>query len=476
MVERLSQSLAFRLAAQYTVVFGLGAAVLFAGLYWVLADAVEAREHAAVEQLVDQLGQAYDVGGAGALRARLNSNATPEVRAFFVRVTTVAGETLFASVPPDWIETQIQRIPVPGVWGLAATQEVHTIRIPQNALRDYAIATRPLADGNRIEVGRSTDSRAVLLQPLRRAFAFAGAGAVMVALSVGTFLAWRATRPLRQVAATTRRILETGDLSARVPDPEGAGELATLVRQLNSLLGRNAAHVRVLRDTLDNLAHDLRTPLTRLRGAAEMALQDGGDPAGAREALAECVDESDHLLHLLEALLDISAAEGGALRLDRQPHDLCRLVRRSADLYREVAEEKRITVQLDLPAALNLRADALRLGQVINNLLDNALKYTPEGGRVTLTTATRGTEAILTVVDNGPGVPPAEREAVFRRLYRSDSSRSQRGLGLGLSLVKAIVESHGGNVGLDEAPGGGARFTLQLPLGTVPAVDAPQTV
>lgn len=467
MVERLRQSLAFRLAGQYTLVFALGAAVLFAGLYWALAEALEGREHAAVEQLADRLGRAYEGGGAAALRAQLNSNATPEVRGFFVRITNSAGETLFASVPPDWIETQVQRIPLPGPWGLTATREVHTIRVPQSALRDYAIASRPLEDGNVIEVGRSTDSRAVLLRPLRRAFAVAGAGAALLALGIGTLLAWRATRPLRELSDTARRILETGDLSARVPGGEGTGELAALVQQFNTLLAKNADHVRVLRETLDNLAHDLRTPMTRLRGAAELALrQEGSDADRVREALADCVDEADRLRQLLEALLDISAAEGGALRLSREPVDLRGLVERAADLYREVAEEKRIELHLEQPAAAVVDGDPMRLGQAINNLVDNALKYTPEGGRVTLAVAAGGDAATVTVRDNGPGVPAAEREAIFRRLYRSDASRSQRGLGLGLSLVKAIVELHGGTVAVADAPGGGAEFTVRIPRGS----------
>ena len=162
-------------------------------------------------------------------------------------------------------------------------------------------------------------------------------------------------------------------------------------------------------------------------------------------------------------LLDISAAEAGVLKLNRDRLDLRTLTERAADLYREVAEEKKITVTLDQPAPAELSADAIRLGQAINNLLDNALKYTPAGGAVSLALRNEPDAVICTVSDNGPGVPAAEREAVFRRLYRGDSSRSQRGLGLGLSLVKAIVEAHGGTIILDDTPGGGARFTVRLP-------------
>jgi len=465
MLERLRQSLALRLAVQYALVFACGAALLFGVLYWLLAEALEARERAAVELRAEALAIAYELGGVPGLRSELGRETSPEVRSFFVRVIGRRSETVFASVPPDWIETQVQRLPLPEGWGGGeALREISTVRVPQSAARDYAIASRSLADGGLLQVGRSTDSRAVLLAPVRRAFAGIGTGALALSLVAGTVLAWRATRPLRAVSSTARRIVETGDLAARVPGPGGTGELAVLVHQLNTLLEKNAAHVQVLRDTLDNLAHDLRTPLTRLRGTAELALQDGGDPAQAREALADCINESDRVLHLLETLLDISAAETGALKLDRDLLDVRSVVERAADLYREVAEVKEIVLTVEQPdAPVEAQADAIRLGQAVNNLVDNALKYTPSGGRVNLAVRREGGRVVLTVSDTGPGVPVAERQAVFRRLYRGDSSRSQRGLGLGLSLVKAIVEAHGGTVDLDDAPGGGACFTVRLP-------------
>jgi signal transduction histidine kinase len=429
----------------------------------VLARSLERRDQEAVERRADDFAAAYQIGGPAGLSAMVHSDTAPDVRTLFVRLISPASGAVFMAAPPDWIETQVEQLPVPEWAGVVAERKTQTVRVPQNALRDYTIASHPLPDGWLLQVGRLTDSRPVLLAPLRRAFVGVGAAALLLSVGGGTLLAWRATRPLRLVSDTARRILETGDLAARVPGPAGSGELDLLVAQLNTLLDRNAVHVRVLRDTLDNLAHDLRTPLTRLRGTAELAMQDNGDPAEARGALADCVNQSDRLLHLLETLLDISAAEGGALKLNRTQFDLRSLVERAADLYQEVAEEGNITVTLELPAAVEVHADAIRLGQAINNLVDNALKYTPAGGRVTLAVSAEATGAAFMITDNGPGVPEKERLAIFRRLYRSDSSRSQRGFGLGLSLAKAIAEAHGGTITVDDAPGGGARFKLSVP-------------
>lgn len=460
MLERLRQSLALRLALQHALVFALAAAGLFGVLYWLLADSLEAREQSAVERRAEIYAAAYNLGGVNLVKRQIDSERTPEVRPYFVRIVNQDNTFVWVGAPPDWVETQVEQIPFGLFTWNVPTQ---TVRVPQNALRDYAIASHQLNDGRLLQVGRLTDSRAVLLAPLRRAFLVVGAAALAVSFAAGTFLAWRSTRPLRALAATARRILATGDLAARVPDPRTRGELAALVTQLNTLLDRNADHVRVLRETLDNLAHDLRTPLTRLRGTAELALQGSGDPTEAKAALADCIDESDRLLHVLESLLDISAAEGGAMRLNREHVDLRALAERAANLYREVAEDRTIKVDCDLPAPVEANVDRVRLGQAVNNLLDNALKYTPEGGRVVLTVRAEPDAAVISISDNGPGIPTAEREAIFRRLYRGDSSRSQRGLGLGLSLVKAIVEAHGGKVSVAEAAGGGAQFDVRLP-------------
>ncbi len=466
MLERIRHSLAVRLGVLYALVFTLGAAVVFGVLYWFLAAALEKRERAVVEKRAQDYAALYEGGGAGALRAKLVAGeASPEVNSLLVRIVGPGGDIVFGRVPPDWVETQVQRIPLPGAFGnLQLQQVVQTVRIPRDAEKDFTVASAPLSDGRSLQVVRSSDNRAVLLAPLRRTFLSVGAGALTLAALVGLVLAWRVTRPLRAVNDTARRIVATGDLQARVPPPAGGGELAELVRQFNTVLAQNAALIGAQRETLDNLAHDLRTPLARLRGTADLALQNQADSAAARDALADCLEESERVLRLLETMLDVSAAETGTLLLHRERLDLRTVLAEATDLYREVAEEKNITVQLDAPAPVLVEGDALRLGQAVANLLDNALKYTPAGGRVRLAARGEPGLGLIEVSDTGPGVPPDEREKIWRRLYRGDASRSQRGLGLGLSLVKAIVEAHRGTVTVGEADGGGARFTVQLPV------------
>jgi signal transduction histidine kinase len=474
MLDRIRQSLALRLGVLYALIFALGAAVVFALLYWVLAGALEARERTAVERQAETYAQIYEQGGPAALRARIADEAgSPEVSSLFVRIIGGDGAMTFSRVPPDWVQTQAQQIIVPDGWGGWEKQAVRTVRVPRDAEKDFTVVNRPLAGGQLLQVAQSTDNRAVLLAPLLRNFFTIGAGATLIAAFAGGLLVWRVTRPIREVNATTRRIVATGDLTARVPPPPGGGELADLVRQLNTVLSQNAALIGAMRETLDNLAHDLRTPLARLRGTADFALQAQGDPAAVREALADCMEESERVLRLLETLLDVSAAETGVLPLRKATLDLRTVLASAVSLYREVAEEKNIRVEVEAPEPVWVEADGLRLGQAVANLLDNALKYTPAGGSARLEARREGGEGVILVGDSGPGVPAAEQEKIWRRLYRGDTSRSQRGFGLGLSVVKAIVEAHHGVVTVADAPGGGALFTLRLPLLPRPAVEAP---
>jgi signal transduction histidine kinase len=312
-------------------------------------------------------------------------------------------------------------------------------------------------------VGKSSENREALLARYRTVLAIISLVIVAVALAGGAIVTRSTLRPIRQLITAVRGIIRTGHIDARVPVREDRDAIDELSALFNEMLDRITTLIRGMEHALDNVAHDLKTPMTRLRGVAERALQ-SDDVQAQREALVTSLEESERILAMLDTLMDISEAETGTMRLDVTAVPVATLVGEVVELYENIAEDKHIDVSTEVEADLTVPGDSKRLRQVLANLVDNAIKYTPSGGRVQISARRDGTVVRLDVTDTGIGIASHNLPHIWERLYRGDQSRAERGLGLGLSLVRAIVVAHGGTVDVSAEPGRGSTFTVRLPV------------
>jgi len=456
--KRVSRTLGFRLNLWHAGVFLLSAGLLFALIYFLLRAAIDRTDRDPIEARLREAASVYYDGGLPDLReweTRLNN---ARLRRFCVRLTNTNGTVLFLAVPEVWSESDRafldNRIPA---------QEGRWIRRSRDAELDLTIASQRLTDGTFLQIGRMSDSLAQILANVRHVFLIVIPPVILIGFVGGALLANRLSRPISGIITAASEIIGTGRMSVRVPARASNDELQDLVILFNRMLEHNERLFYALRESLDNVAHDLRTPLARLRAALDESLRQGPLDHAARETMADALEESERVETIINTLMDVTLAESGMMKLQLAEVDLRTLVNDVVDLYEDVAQAKNVTLRNTFEAPACAKIDASRIRQVFANLLDNAIKYTQPGGEVSICGLQENGLVEVRFRDTGPGISGADLPRIWERLYRGDKSRSERGLGLGLTLVKAIVEAHHGRVEATSRARIGSEFTISLP-------------
>jgi len=450
---RLLASATFRLALGYTALFALSVLALLGFIYWSTAGFMERQIDATIEADIQGLSERYRLTGLAGLTGLLAERIERGRAGGAVYLLTDARHRRIVGNLPAWPAGASEGAEG---WmrfraGARGAGERHEVRGRHFELRGgfHLLVARDVHD--------LRETQALIVETLGWGVAIT----LLLGLAGGTVMSRSVSRRIEAINQTTREII-SGDLGRRVPVRGSGDDFDQLTENLNRMLDRIQSLMDGVRQVSDNIAHDLKTPLARLRHDLERLRAGEGDPAARRALVEQALAEADGLLATFRALLRIARIEAGDRGEGFAPVDLGVVVRDVAELYEPVAEERGQRIDVHAAGGVVVRGDRDLLFQAAANLLDNALKYTPEDGSISVEVEAAPGEARLVVADSGPGIPEAERGRVFRRFYRLESSRSTPGNGLGLSLVAAAARLHDADVRLeDNAPG--LRVTLVLP-------------
>lgn len=458
--NRFFRTVGFRISLWHFGILILSGILLLLIVHFILAFLFIKQDRESIQEESLHLETIYPDGGVQAIKAEIDNQQGKS--AFFIKLTNAKSEVIAESDPGDFEDYDLKQIknlkPDKDGWMKIWEKPDNDLKFPLGP--ESMEITSTILDGMNLQVGKTSEERMDLES---RILFILGIVIIPFLVAVGTFLSQRALHPLREMIATVESI-QAGKMSSRVPASGTGDELDELAQLFNAMLQQIEKLIKGMQDSLDIVAHDLRTPITRLRATAETALQSASSTETYREALADCMEESEQILSILETLMDISEAQTGAMKLRPEKVKVQKLIEDSVDLYRYVAEDRGLIIESICPHDLYLNVDSRRIRQALANLVDNAVKYTPRGGKISLQAIQNNGEAIISVSDTGSGIPSEELPKIWERLYRSENAQSIKGIGLGLSLVRAIIQSHGGEIEVKSEVDKGSIFTIHLPL------------
>ncbi len=472
-----ARSLSFRLVSWYALILllvfvVLGALTAFFLSHYLQAGVLDTQLRRA-RQIADSLLPTLQQRGEQALAQQVDDLYSPEANDRFIRIQRADGAPVYVSPAPH--DGSFVPADVPAARLANAPSSVRRVSLPSGSLLIGAVRHRAgNGDSYIVEVGISALRTDQIVQQVLLLLAMGLPVALAVAAAGGLVLVRRALQPVDGIASKAEAITQH-NLSERLPVVHSGDELERLSLSLNHMISRLEDAVQSSKRFVADASHELRTPLTVLRGELEGLAQDAQFPPEARERLGSLLEEVDRLSKIVESLLALSRLDAGEPSSERVRFDLGELAATTAEQISLLAQDKDVEIVCNTAAAVWVEGDRARMKQVIVNLLDNAIKYTPRGGRVQLKISREDDQALLEVSDNGIGIPAEALPHMFKRFYRVDDSRSrgQGGAGLGLSIVKSICTAHGASVDVSSVPGVGSSFRIRQRLAvdsTLPAV------
>ncbi len=455
------RTLAFRLTLWYAGVFTLSSFAVFY-LFYLKVDSFI--HDYAREELVNDFKEYTNIlksKGLDELKSDILIEAESEgENRMFVRLLSASGEELAVSDMSAWEEVEVDRIAFEKI-KQGGNHVLKSVSVPSHQ-HEIFILYGMVGPDIVMQLGRSMRDDEKFLEQFRETFASNMGVIIVLAACIGWIMAKRALAGMQEVTQAAIEI-SGGDLNRRVSAKSRGTEIDRLANTFNSMLDHIQSLVTGMREMTDNIAHDLRSPITRIRGIAEMALTGSRSVEAYENMAADTIEECDRLLDMINTMLDISEAETGTANLNMEPVDIAIVAREAAELFEPLAKEKKIDLISRTHGHCPVSGDKQKLQRLIANLIDNAIKYTDAGGTVSVDVRCDEKDTVITVSDTGIGIEPGDIPHIFDRFYRGDKSRSEPGVGLGLSLARAIARVHGGDITVSSPFGKGSTFTVTLP-------------
>jgi len=465
------RSLAFRLTLWYASIFTLSACLAFFIFYLMITSLFQERIDRDLLKQVGVFRAMLNADGVDAVErlAEREVQASGERKIFF-RLLYPTGISFSSSNMSFWRDIGVKRAFIGDI--MDGTPYVYeTVSIPVKKQR-VRIIYSAIGSGIIVQLGYSMENITGFFQAFQKVFIPGMLALIVMSAGFGWFMARRALAGVGAVTRTARNI-SAGRLEDRVPVPGKGDEIDQLANTFNAMLDTIEKLVSSIKEISVNMAHDLKSPITAMRGAAEIALTTGKSQSDLERMGADTIEACDRLLNMINTMLAISKSEAGVVEMQTRDIDIDEIVRDACDLFDPLAVDRSIDLRCEAAAGKRINGDVSMIQRMIGNLMDNAIKYTPFGGRVDVATRldTAG-QVVVTVQDTGTGISADDLPHVFDRFYRCDPSRSTSGSGLGLSLAKAVAEAHNGHVAVSSNVGEGSRFQVIIPAQTSSAVAA----
>jgi heavy metal sensor kinase len=462
-LPKFRHTLAFRLTLWYAGIFTLSSCIAFLFFYFLITSIIRERTDQDLSEQAGRFSTLLSMNGIDEVKrfAIIEAQAAGERKIFF-RLLSLRGDVFSSSNMSYWRDIAIDKKAIQKLFQ-GSRVVFDTIVLPERKNR-VRVLYGVIGSGVILQLGQSMENYTRVTDAFKRIFVTTMAFLLIVAAFIGWFMARQALSGVEELTRTALNISNGGSLEERVTAIPRGDEIALLATTFNQMLDRIQNLVMGIKEMSDNIAHDLKSPVTRIRGIAEVTLTTETTLDDYKQMAASTIEECDRLLDMINTMLVISEAEAGIGKLKQEKVDLAEVIQNACELFSPLAEDKGITLECHVLGTCALLGDTRLIQRMIANLLDNAIKYTSRDGSVHITAQKQGEKSVtVSINDTGIGISKKDLPHIFERFYRGDPSRPRTGNGLGLSLAQAIAQAHGGKIDVVSSPGQGSTFTITLP-------------